>query len=70
MPLIRRDAATVADLQAAKSRRKSIAGTGAVLRRMRGVACFRGTAGRFLPIKRAVRGSFGGAEWCICPAGC
>jgi len=27
MPLIRRDAATVADLQAAKSRRKSIAGT-------------------------------------------
>jgi len=38
---------------------------GAVLRWMRGVACFRGTAGRFLPIKRAVRGSFGGAEWCI-----
>src|ERR1700745_3204144 len=44
------------DLQAAKSRRKSIAGPpGAVLRRMRSVACFRGTAGRFLPIKRAVR---------------
>jgi len=43
---------------------------GAALRRMRGVACFSGTTWRFLPIKRAVRGSFGGAEWCICPAGC
>jgi len=48
MPLIRRDAATVADLQAAKSRRKSIAGTGAVLRRMARRRVFQGH-GRAIP---------------------
>jgi hypothetical protein len=43
---------------------------GAALRRMRGVAYFKGTAWRFLPSKRALRGLFDGAEWCICPAPC
>jgi len=43
---------------------------GAPLLRLRGVVYFSGTGWRFLPIKRAPRGSFDRAEWRVWRARC